>query len=29
LKSGIESAQRSSNRHAASEMQTMLDELDR
>ena len=29
LKSGIESAQRSGNRHAASEMQAMLDELDR
>ncbi len=29
LKTGIESAQRSGNRHAASEMQAMLDELDR
>ena len=29
LKSGIESAQRNGNRHAASEMQAMLDELDR
>jgi tetratricopeptide (TPR) repeat protein len=29
LKSGIESAERSGNRHAASEMQAMLDELDR
>ena len=29
LKTGIESAQRSGNRHAASEMQSMLDELDR
>ena len=29
LKSGIESAARSGNRHAASEMQAMLDELDR
>ena len=29
LKSGIESAGRSGNRHAASEMQAMLDELDR
>jgi predicted Zn-dependent protease len=29
LKSGIQSAERSGNRHALSEMQTMLDELDR
>jgi predicted Zn-dependent protease len=29
LKQGIESAQFSGNRHAASEMQAMLDELDR
>jgi len=29
LKSGVASAQRSGNRHAASEMQAMLDELDR
>jgi predicted Zn-dependent protease len=29
LKSGIESAMRSGNSHAASEMQAMLDELDR
>jgi predicted Zn-dependent protease len=29
LKSGIASAGRSGNRHAASEMQAMLDELDR
>jgi predicted Zn-dependent protease len=29
LKSGIESAGRSGNRHAASEMQAMLDELER
>ena len=29
LKSGIDSAARSGNRHAASEMQAMLDELDR
>lgn len=29
LKTGIESALRSGNRHAASEMQAMLDELDR
>jgi predicted Zn-dependent protease len=29
LKQGIESAERSGNRHAASEMQAMLDELDR
>jgi len=29
LKSGIESANLSGNRHAASEMQAMLDELDR
>jgi len=29
LKSGIACASRSGNRHAASEMQTMLDELDR
>jgi predicted Zn-dependent protease len=29
LKTGIESAERSGNSHAASEMQAMLDELDR
>ncbi len=29
LKAGIESAARTGNRHAASEMQAMLDELDR
>jgi predicted Zn-dependent protease len=29
LKTGIESAERSGNRHAADEMQVMLDELDR
>jgi hypothetical protein len=29
LKSGVESAQRSGNHHAASEMQAMMDELDR
>jgi predicted Zn-dependent protease len=29
LKSGIKSAERSGNRHAVSEMQAMLDELDR
>lgn len=29
LKSGIESARRSGNNHAVSEMQAMLDELDR
>ena len=29
LKSGIDCANRSGNRHAASEMQAMLDELDR
>jgi thioredoxin-like negative regulator of GroEL len=29
LKTGIESAERSGNRHAVNEMQTMLDELDR
>jgi predicted Zn-dependent protease len=29
LKKGIESAERSGNRHAVSEMQAMLDELDR
>ena len=29
LKVGLDSAQRSGNRHAASEMQAMLDELDR
>ena len=29
LKGGIESASRQGNRHAISEMQTMLDELDR
>ena len=29
LKSGIESAQKSGNRHAVSEMQAMLDELER
>jgi len=29
LKSGIQSAERSGNRHAVSEMQAMLDELDR
>jgi predicted Zn-dependent protease len=29
LKTGIESAARSGNRHAVSEMQAMLDELDR
>jgi len=29
LKTGIESAERSGNRHSVSEMQAMLDELDR
>ena len=29
LKTGIESAERSGNRHAADEMQVMIDELDR